>query len=71
MKGHQLSVMNEALQQLVEKINKRFEGKQLEISQKKGKITLEFVSDQFYTLEFDDYYELMLCLATLERFTRE
>lgn len=56
---------------IVDKINERFEGKQLKISQKKGKITLEFVSDQFYTLEFDEYYELMLCLATLEKFTRE
>ena len=59
------------LELLVDKLNKRFEGKQLEISQKKGKITLEFVSDQFYTIEFDDYYEMMLCLATLEKFTRE
>ena len=71
MKGNRLSVMNEALQQLVEKINKRFEGKQLEISQKKGKITLEFVSDQFYILEFDDDYEMMFCLLILEKFTRE
>ena len=63
--------MNEVLQQLVDKLNERFEGKQLKISQKKGKITLEFVSDQFYTLEFDDYYEMMLCLSTLEKFTRE
>ena len=59
------------LELLVDKLNERFEGKQLKISQKKGKITLEFVSDQFYTLEFDDYYEMMLCLSTLEKFTRE
>lgn len=63
--------MNKGLEMIVDKINERFEGKQLKISQKKGKITLEFVSDQFYTLEFDEYYELMLCLATLEKFTRE
>ena len=63
--------MNEVLQKLVDKINERFEGKQLKISQKHSKYTLEFVSDQFYTLEFDDYYEMMLCLSTLEKFTRE
>ena len=59
------------LELLVDKLNKRFEGKQLEISQKEGKITLEFVSDQLYILEFDDDYEMMFCLVTLEKFTRE
>jgi len=63
--------MSNHVELLVDKLNERFEGKQLKISQKKGKITLEFVSDQFYTLEFDDYYEMMLCLSTLEKFTRE
>jgi hypothetical protein len=59
------------VEEMVAELNTLFPEHQIKTTIKYDKVVLHFVTDQFYDIEFNDYYALALFLHTLIRFNRK